>query len=1053
MRRAPLFLFCLLLIAVGCSNNDPLIPSISAPTLSDDLTYAGSAECKTCHSAIYETWKDSRHTKKVRAADLTTVVNDSDNNGTNDFVQGGPGVTFAIPWAGYTLAPGIEFPHLGWDGTNLLLRVGPVTYNVTFLLGGTGKWKQRYMITIDNQEYISPVQYNDITREYVSYHPENWYTLNGTQLTGYLYNSTAQTPITEGEVRDSWQRRCMGCHVTGVRDASKNADGEYGGSINQLLSNQGISELPVSCEACHGPSARHVELGGGKGTTINPTDMAADLGDQVCGGCHVRGTSTNAEGFGYPWKPGSLVDGGFRPGDTVTDFYTPVARDGSKFWDNAAQSASSHHQQWIEHADTPHGKAGVTCWKCHDPHGSGIEGDLKMPTTQLCISCHDGQGNIDSTNLELHTKHKTPSAQSCNNCHFNLTAKSGIKYDVNSHTYKVIYPHETTRVGVPNSCAKCHTEESENQLTGMLATRWPMVTPVAVARYTSLTNGTMFGLEGDLSFDPLERSDLTYDWQMTSGPPNFDRADLLAQTGSDALFIPSSPGLYTFTLYVANRDGIRSHPSMITVDVTAGVVQTTPDLRTAEYVGSTVCAGCHKDTHTSWEVTRHTQKTRRPFEGYGVVFVDTNLNGVSDWMEGPFNLATDPNSDRTVFDDYVYSDGIEPPVIDFDGTTYTVTVGPVTYDITWILGGTGKWKQRFMATLDEGEYILPIQFNELTNAWVNYHVEHWYTFVDDNGNGAADPGEMLMGYLYNSTAETPVTQGTTRNSWQRRCTWCHSTGAREMQRQPNGEYGASIQTMLDASSGSRLAETGIGCEACHGPGSIHILGPRVRGSIVNQSKLSTQRNFETCGQCHNRGSSVNSEGYGYPWNENVDGHYLPGDVLDNFYKPVQPGSKRFWKDPYDHAKSHHEQWLDIQRSAHFGAGVTCAKCHTTHTDEFNGQLKVQGNQLCLSCHNNLATDAGRYKNHSRHENGSPGNDCVSCHLPLVAKSAINYDISAHTFKIIFPVNSADMIPSGTVIPNSCMTRGCHSTGIGDLDPWTHTDLDSNNEATMASNYM
>ena len=53
-----------------------------------------------------------------------------------------------------------------------------------------------------------------------------------------------------------------------------------------------------------------------------------------------------------------------------------------------------------------------------------------------------------------------------------------------------------------------------------------------------------------------------------------------------------------------------------------------------------------------------------------------------------------------------------PPVIDFDGTNYTVEIGDITYDATFVLGGTGKWKQRFMATIGQGEYILPIQVNE-----------------------------------------------------------------------------------------------------------------------------------------------------------------------------------------------------------------------------------------------------------------------------------------------------------------------------------------------------
>ncbi|MHC4452983.1 MAG: hypothetical protein ACYS0E_23065, partial [Planctomycetota bacterium] len=122
---------------------------------------------------------------------------------------------------------------------------------------------------------------------------------------------------------------------------------------------------------------------------------------------------------------------------------------------------------------------------------------------------------------------------------------------------------------------------------------------------------------------------------------------------------------------------------------------------------------------------------------------------------------------------------------------------------------------------------------------------------------------------------------------------------RDMTRAANGEYGASIATMLAAATGPRLAETGIGCEACHGPGSFHVASPSTRGAIVNPSKLSTKASNETCGACHNRGSSVNSEGFGFPWGAStLEGHFIPGDDLDNFYIPKAENSSSFWPDPY-----------------------------------------------------------------------------------------------------------------------------------------------------------
>jgi predicted CXXCH cytochrome family protein len=105
-------------------------------------------------------------------------------------------------------------------------------------------------------------------------------------------------------------------------------------------------------------------------------------------------------------------------------------------------------------------------------------------------------------------------------------------------------------------------------------------------------------------------------------------------------------------------------------------------------------------------------------------------------------------------------------------------------------------------------------------------------------------------------------------------------------------------------------------------------------------------------------------------------------------------------------------------SPHFtNAGMTCATCHTGHEEDFAGQLKVDVVSQCGTCHkDNVDTSGIRWENHSRHPVGVAV--CSDCHMPFVAKSAIKYDIRAHSFQIIWPEATDD-----AGIPNSC--TDCH----------------------------
>jgi predicted CXXCH cytochrome family protein len=264
-----------------------------------------------------------------------------------------------------------------------------------------------------------------------------------------------------------------------------------------------------------------------------------------------------------------------------------------------------------------------------------------------------------------------------------------------------------------------------------------------------------------------------------------------------------------------------------------------------------------------------------------------------------------------------------------------------------------QWKQRYLTKRGDDFLILPAQYNLATNEWVPYHPEDW--------------------------KERPFSK---------KCAGCHATGVTE-------------DNLLGI-------EMNVGCEACHGPGSIHVekRGKEEPLAIVNPARLPSDQGAMVCGRCHSRGSDRKTK---LPFAV----RYLPGEWLFLTFNPLPTSDEEHFF-PGGFAKAHHLQYIDWRQSAHAQHGVTCISCHTTHSKGANNkfQTRLPGNNLCRSCHKALQA----VRAHSIHS----FNDCIACHMPLTAKSAIQGDIHSHTFKIIPPLDSI----TKPELVNSCSP--CHT---------------------------
>ena len=82
------------------------------------------------------------------------------------------------------------------------------------------------------------------------------------------------------------------------------------------------------------------------------------------------------------------------------------------------------------------------------------------------------------------------------------------------------------------------------------------------------------------------------------------------------------------------------------------------------------------------------------------------------------------------------------------------------------------------------------------------------------------------------------------------------------------------------------------------------------------------------------------------------------------------------------------QGNDFVQSLMYTRGVTCATCHDVHGTANNADLRRPAATVCLQCHGPASPNGphtGTIEQHTHHKAGSPGNECVACHMPKIAQ--------------------------------------------------------------------
>jgi predicted CXXCH cytochrome family protein len=215
------------------------------------------------------------------------------------------------------------------------------------------KWKQRYFTKKGDDYYALGAQWDVSHQIWRAYHAApgtDWW--------------TAVYPT------DNMQRPtgplCDGCH-----------------SVDYNIATKTPAEWNVGCEKCHGPGAAHAAKPS-RENIVNPARLDFVRANDVCIQCHSQGQPlTNPiQGKYYDWPVG------FEAGKNLQEFWKLEdhklgEKSFTHFGDGTAHKNRMQGNDFVTSLMYTHG---VSCFSCHDVHGTENNADLVKPANVLCLN-------------------------------------------------------------------------------------------------------------------------------------------------------------------------------------------------------------------------------------------------------------------------------------------------------------------------------------------------------------------------------------------------------------------------------------------------------------------------------------------------------------------------------------------------------------------------------------------------------------------------------------------------------------------------------------------
>jgi tetratricopeptide (TPR) repeat protein len=250
-------------------------------------------------------------------------------------------------------------------------------------------------------------------------------------------------------------------------------------------------------------------------------------------------------------------------------------------------------------------------------------------------------------------------------------------------------------------------------------------------------------------------------------------------------------------------------------------------------------------------------------------------------------------------------------------------------------------------------------------------------------------------------------------NWNSRCAYCHNTGFHKGYDEDADSYHTT------------MAESAVGCEACHGPLSAHNEWrkehPGTSQADPTLHSLSRSQTMDVCGSCHSRRDELTEE-------------FRPGESFyDHFSLEILDEAERWFPD--GQIKDEDYEFESFLSSRMYESGVHCRDCHRSDSGK--------GNDLCMRCHQGNFpgfTNAPviNPSEHGHHKLTDRGGECIGCHMPVTVYMQ-RHPRHDHGFTVPDPLLTKEL-----GIPNAC--NRCHSDkttdwSIGYAEKWYGSKMD------------